>query len=103
MGMKKSSALGLIHFAMAMSATTDDSFAITERGNVGSGKQPKLPEPIKYTPFKNQEGVLKMIEDYNLIRQGKSKKGIVKQYRIKKRVDEWLKSGMLNETDLNYL
>jgi hypothetical protein len=101
MGMKKSSALSLMAFAMAMSATTDDSFAITERGNVGSGKQPKLPEPKKHVPFKKQEGVLKMIEDYNLIIQGKSKKGITKQSRIKKKVDEWLKSGMLDELDLN--
>ena len=100
MGMKKSSALGLMAFAMAMSATTDDSFAITERGNVGNGKQPKLPEPRKHTPFNKEEGVLKMIEDYNLIKQGKSKKGIIKQSRIKNKVDEWLKSGMLDESDL---
>ncbi len=41
-----------------------------------------------------------MIKDYNLIKQGKSKKGINKQARIKRRVVEWLKSGMLNESDL---
>jgi hypothetical protein len=101
MGMKKSSALGVLAFAMAMSATTDDSFSITERGNTGNGKQPKLPEQRKHIPFNKEEGVLKMIEDYNLVKQGKSKKGIGKQSRIKKRVDEWLKSGMLDETDLN--
>lgn len=98
MGMKKSNALALMSFAMMMSAT-DDTFAITERGNVGNDK-PKLPEPIKHVPFNKEEGVLKMIKDYNLIKQGKSKKGITKQARIKKRVDEWLKSGMLDESDL---
>ena len=93
---------------MMMSAT-DDTFEITKSGNVGKNKpklpeprsnKPKLPEPKKHVPFNKEEGVLKMIEDYNLIKQGKSKKGITKQARIKKRVDEWLKSGMLDESDL---
>lgn len=81
--------------ALAMSA---ESMDITERG---SDRKPKHPEPKKHTPFNKQEGVLKMIEDYNLIKQGESKKGIIKQARIKNRVDEWLKSGMLDESDLN--
>ena len=84
---------------LAMSA---ESMNITERGSVGSGRKPKQPEPKKHIPFNKEEGVLKMIEDYNLIKQGKSKKGITKQARIKNRVDEWLKSGMLDESDLNY-
>ncbi len=96
MGMKKSIAL-MSMMALAMSTEGMD---ITERGSVGSGIKPKLPEPKKHTPFNKEEGVLKMIKDYNLIKQGKSKKGINKQARIKRRVVEWLKSGMLNESDL---
>lgn len=96
MGMKKSIALMSI-MALAMSA---EGMEVTQRGNVGSGRQPKLPKPKKHTPFKKQEGVLKMIEDYKLIKQGKSKKGISKQARIKNRIDKWLKSGMLDESDL---
>tara|TARA_R110000851_G_scaffold90604_1_gene197883 strand:- start:545 stop:823 length:279 start_codon:yes stop_codon:yes gene_type:complete len=53
-----------------------------------------------HVPFKEEEGVLKMIEDYNLIKQGKSKKGAIKQNRIKSKINEWLKSGMLNKNDL---
>lgn len=102
MGMKKIAGLGglgLIGLALAMSAQSQD-FTLTERGNVGNGK---LPEPKKSkppTPFAKEEGVLKMIDDYNLIRKGESKKGIFKQKRIKDKVDEWLKSGMLTEDDL---
>ena len=95
MGMKKSIAL-MSMMALAMSAEGMD---ITERGSVASSK-PKRPEPRKHAPFNKQERVLKMIEDYKLIRQGKSKKGIIKQSRIKNKVDEWLKSGMLDESDL---
>jgi hypothetical protein len=100
MGMKKS-IIGVIGMAMALGAAADDSFPITERGNTGKGRQPRRPEPRKHTPFNKQEGILKMIKDYNLIQQGKSKKGISKQSRIKTQVDEWLKSGMLKDTDLH--
>ena len=97
MGMKKSIAL----MSMMALAMANEGMDITERGSVKSGKQPKRNEPRKHVPFNKEENVLKMIEDYNLIKQGKSKKGITKQARIKKRVGEWLKSGMLKEEDLN--
>ena len=100
MGMKKSSALGLMAFAMAMSATTDDSFAITERGNVGNGKQPGPIKRKEPTPFNKQDGVLKMINDFKLIIEGKSKKNHLKQMRIKRKIDEWLEKGFLNLEDL---
>ena len=96
--MKKSSALGLMAFAMAMSAT-ENGFKVTEQ--VGSDKKPEPIKPREVIPFNQCEGVSNMIKDYNLIKQGKSKKGIIKQSRIKNKVDEWLKSGMLNESDLN--
>ena len=87
---------------LAMMASTMESQTntITGRGSIGTSRQPKLTEPRKHVPFKEEEGVLKMIEDYHLIKQGKSKKGIGKQNRIKNRINEWLKSGMLNEIDL---
>ena len=80
--------------ALAMSG---EGMKITESESVTSGKQP---EPRERTPFNKKKGVLKMIEDYNLIKQGKSKKGIIKQSRIKNKVDEWLKSGKLSESDI---
>src|SRR5690625_1678795 len=99
MGIKKSTALNLLGFAMAMSATTED-FNITERGKVGNGKksEPKKVKPL--TPFAKRDGVLKLIEEYNLIAKGKSKKGILKQSRIKAKVDKWLMDGWLKEEDL---
>lgn len=100
MGMKKGYLGGILAIAMAMEAMSATDFPITERGNLGTGREPKLSKPRKHTPFKENEGVLKMIEDYNLIRRGESKKGIFKQKRIKDKIDEWLKSGMLNEDDL---
>ena len=64
----------------------------------------KIKNPIqkkKFTPFNKQEGVLNMINDYKLIEQGKSKKGISKQNRIKNKINEWLESGMIKNEDIN--
>jgi hypothetical protein len=97
--MKKTALLGLMGMALAMQASTQD-FEITERGNTGTGKKPGPKKSSEPTPFNKQEGVLNMIQDYNLIKKGESKKGIIKQSRIKNKVDEWLKSGMLKEEDL---
>lgn len=92
--MKKSSALALMSFALAMSATTEDAFKIIERGNTGGNNPPKLP-PRKHIPFHEESGILKMIEDYNLIQQGKSKKGKIKQARIISKIEFYLESGSL--------
>jgi hypothetical protein len=97
--MKKTALLGLMGMALAMQASTQD-FEITERGNTGTKKKPQPKKSSEPTPFNKQEGVLNMIQDYNLIKKGESKKGIIKQSRIKNKVDEWLKSGMLKEEDL---
>ena len=98
MGMKKSSALGLLAFAMAMSST-EDSFNITERGNVGTSRdlEPIRKEP---TPFNKQEGVLKTITDYKRIQQGLSKIGRLKQNRIVSKIDNWIEKGFLTREDL---
>ena len=50
--------------------------------------------------FLESDGVIKMIKDYNEIIEGKSKKGLRKQNMIKAKINDWLKSGMLKETDL---
>lgn len=98
MGMKKQIAMaGMMGLEMAM-LDQPDMYDITERDTTPKTKPKPIKKPV---PFNKEEGVLKMIEDYNLIRQGKSKKGITKQARIKNRIDEWLKSGMLEESDLN--
>ena len=91
--MKKSVALMSM---MALSMGMD----ITERGSVGSGKQPEPPKPKKPVVFKDSEGVEKMIKDYNLIMEGKSKKGTAKQERIKGKIHRWLDQGAIKEDDL---
>ena len=96
MGMKKSIAL-MSMMALAMGV---EGMGITERGSVGSGKKPEPPKPKEPILFKNQEGVLNTIKDYNLIVEGKSKKGAVKQSRVKSRVEKWLNDGWLKQEDL---
>jgi len=98
MGMKKSNVLGLIGFAMALSAQSDE-FNITERGKVPEPPLPKKPKEL--TPFRKQEGISKMIKEYSLIKKGESKKGITKQVRVKSKIDYWLKTGALKEEDLD--
>lgn len=96
--MKNSNALGLMAFAMAMHSTVD-SDVFSGRGKVS--KKNTIEKPIKKpTPFNKQEGVLKMIKEYNLIAKGESKKGIIKQNRVKTKVDKWLIDGWLSEKDL---
>jgi len=97
--MKKSAVIGLMGFAIAMSAN-ENGLNIVEQGNVGSGRNPEPIKPREVIPFNKSEGVINIINDYNLIKKGKSKKGITKQSRIKNKVDEWLKSGMLSESDI---
>jgi hypothetical protein len=97
MGMRKSFAL-MAMMAMAMSA---DGMGITERGRVGNGRQPKLPQRKKPLDFNKQEGVLNMINDYKLIIKNESKKGLKKQLRIKNKINKWLQDGFLKENDLH--
>jgi hypothetical protein len=94
--MKNSKALASI-MAIAMMS---EAMNVTGQGSVSSGKRIRITKTEKHIPFNKKEGVLKMIKDYSLIKKGKSKKGIRKQARIKNKVDEWLKSGILTEEDL---
>ena len=96
MGMKKS----LVLMAMIAMGMSEEGMEITERGNVGSGKQPKLPQRKKPLDFNKQEGVLNMINDYKLIIKNESKKGLKKQLRIKNKINKWLQDGFLKENDL---
>ena len=63
-------------------------------------KKDILSKHKKETPFKKQSGVLKTIEDYKLIHNGKSKKSPLKQKRIVIRINKWLEDGLINEYDL---
>jgi hypothetical protein len=84
---------GILAMAMAMDSM-NNPYEITERARID-------PESInKPQPFHKHEGVLRMIEDYNLIKKGESKKGSIKQFRIKKQIEEWLEKGMLKNEDL---
>ena len=95
MGMKNSiSLMSMMAIASAM------SMDITERGSVGSSKEPKPPEPKRPVAFKDSEGVERTIRDYNLIMEGKSKKGTAKQERIKGKIHRWLEQGGITEDDL---
>lgn len=96
--MKKSSLLGYLGFALAMGATADE-YPITERGKVAKSDEPKTP-PKEPTPFNKQDGIVRMIADYKLIKAGQSKKGKAKQSRILNRIQEFLDSGQLTKKDL---
>lgn len=67
------------------------------------GKKPPANNETKSSlniPFKEQGNIPKIIEDYNLIVEGKSKKGIRKQNLIKSKIHNWIEKGLLKETDL---
>lgn len=98
MGMKKQVAMmGMMGMAMAM-MDQPDMYDITDRNTTPKPKPRPVKEPA---PFKKQDGVLRMIKDYNLIKEGKSKKGIIKQNRIKEKVENWMKDGRLKHEDIN--
>lgn len=96
--MKKVARLGMLSLAMAAMMEQPEMYEEIDRPS-----KPIEPKPKKITPFKKEDGVVKMIKEYNLIKTGKSKKGVLKQTRIKNKVDDWLKSGMLKEYDLSQL
>jgi len=89
------------HLAAMMMMASMSDYGFTEQGSIGTERKPQPINPKKITPFKKHEGVLNMINDYKLIKQGKSKKGISKQNRIKNKINEWLESGMINNEDIN--
>lgn len=94
--MKKGTALMML----AMAEMMNKSHEITAQGSVSTSRE-RQPNPIKEpTPFKEQEGVKKLIEEYILIKKGESKKGQLKQNRVIQKVKEYLGKGMLTNEDL---
>ena len=92
----KTAILGMLAMGAFMSGTE----TLVGQGKIGTSN-PIEPEPPKPpTPFKKEEGVLKMIEDYKLIQNGESKKGRLKQNRIVEKVEHWLATGQLAHEDL---
>ena len=100
MGMKKSSVLGLMAFAMAISAT-EEGIPITKQGDLepSEPKPPKKRKPKK--PFKEQDGVVKLISEYKSIQEGTSKKGSMKQARTISKINNWIDKGYLIEEDIS--
>jgi hypothetical protein len=86
--------------AMMAFASMAEGMELTGQGNLTSSKQPKMPKLSKNLSFKNEEGVINTIKDYKDIREGKSKKGISKQNRVKSKINNWIDSGKLNKIDL---
>ena len=72
--------------------------AIAEEQNYPQPK-PRKPNRLKEseneTPFEKQSGVVKMVQDYNDIKKGISKKGVRKQNLIIKKVENWIKKGFI--------
>ena len=89
------------HLAAMMMMAAMSDYGVTEQGSIETERKPQPINPKKFTPFNKQEGVLNVINDYKLIEQGKSKKGISKQNRIKNKINEWLESGMIKNEDIN--
>lgn len=94
MGMKKSAQLmSLLAMAGLFSAP------MYGEGLHTSKPKEDLP-PKEPTPFKKQDGIVRMIEDYKLIQSGQSKKGKAKQARIVAKIESYLESGALTEEDV---
>ena len=95
MGMKKSTALSLMYFAMAMSGN--------ETGlDVFQGEPtPKriLPPQKPFKSFKEQDGIVNLIKELDLIQKGQSKKGKRKQERTIAKINEMIKNGYLTKDD----
>jgi len=73
---------------------------ITKQGAVHTSKETE-PKPKKEpTPFKEQDGIKKMILEYRSIKSGKSKKGKGKQYRVIRKIESYLEEGFLTQEDL---
>ena len=99
MGMKKNM-LGLLIAMSSIRAMEHDPYEITGRGRIASDNvsEPRYKEP---TPFKERDGIVRLIKDYILIKSGQSKKGKTKQNRIVSKVDAMIEKGYLTQTDLN--
>jgi len=97
MGMKKSAYLSSILMMGAMMGGMGNAALY---GSDITQPNPKPKEPFKPTPFHKQEGISKMIKEYNLIKKGLSKKGIAKQNRIISKIKIYLEKGNLTEEHL---
>jgi len=76
--MNKSEAMRILAFGLAMGVMENEPSVVKESSIIDSRNR-------KAIPFNKHDGVVNMIKDYNLIKQGKSKKRIIKQSRIKKK------------------
>lgn len=81
---------------LAIALLSEQSIKVVEENPV----QKPIAKPKKQIPFKEQQGISNMIKDYHLIKSGNSKKGLVKQFRITRKIESLLKSGLLKESDL---
>ncbi|AGO49725.1 hypothetical protein Phi13:2_gp115 [Cellulophaga phage phi13:2] len=93
-----------IHALIALAAMSE-SFGISDARPTSSRREiirPKKELLIDYKlkDFKDDDGVLKTIEDYKIILSGNSKKGKLKQQRIIDKINSWIESGYLNEQDI---
>lgn len=86
----KSRLHAMIMLAAAMSASNNPTTSF-----------PESPEPYQRPQFHEEEGIKRLIKDYNLIKSGKSKKGKSKQARIVTRIEQWLASGKLTQAHLH--
>jgi hypothetical protein len=59
-----------------------------------------LPPPTPLKSFKEQDGIINLIKEYNLIKKGESKKGKMKQARIITKIEEMIEKGYLTKDDL---
>lgn len=95
MGMKKSNALAtILMMGSMMSAGMGTGFEQESIPNI------TLPPPKPLKPFKEQIGIVNLIKEYNLIKNGQSKKGKRKQSRTILKVDEMIEKGYLTKEDL---
>ena len=93
--MKNFSTLAML---MELAALSEQNTGIMKGGNPPTNNNET--KSSLNIPFKEQGNIPKIIEDYNLIVEGKSKKGIRKQNLIKSKIHNWIEKGLLKETDL---
>ena len=85
----------LMLMAMALSGVGMESYP--------SNEKKRLVNPLLHKDphiFSKQEGIQNLIKDYKLIISGKSKKSLLKQSRIKIKINYFLEKGSLTIEDI---
>ena len=96
----KKQILGIMGMALAYGAMSDP-LVTGLTGIVGESKPiPKIPKPL--IPYYKQEGIAKMIVQYNAIIKGTCTLGKRKQARVIEKVEAMLASKMISLTHINY-